>query len=132
MKSLFSNDAPKSIGPYSHAIQTGNLLFCSGQTPIDPVSMKIESTEIEGQTFRAIENLKLVLDAAGLTLSNVVKVNVYLSDMSNFSEMNDVYQERFGDHRPARSTVAVKGLPLDALVEIECLAEFKDNREASI
>lgn len=132
MKSLFSNDAPESIGPYSHAVRTGNLLFCSGQTPIDPASMKIESTDIEWQTFRAIENLKLVLNAAGLKLSDVVKVNVFLTDMGNFARMNTLYQECFGEHRPARSTVAVNGLPLGALVEIECIAEFKDKREESI
>ncbi len=129
MKCYFSNNAPKAIGSYSHAILTGNLLYCSGQTPIDPASMKIESPDIEGQTLRAIQNLEAVLNDSGLTLSDVVKVNVFLSEMANFSKMNSVYAECFGLHRPARTTVAVKGLPFDALVEIECIAEFKNNTE---
>ena len=127
MKSYFSNNAPKAIGSYSHAILTGNLLYCSGQTPIDPVSMKIESFDIERQTLRVIRNLETVLNDSGLTLFDVVKVNVFLSDMANFSKMNAIYAECFGLHRPARTTVAVKGLPLDALVEIECIAEITNN-----
>jgi 2-iminobutanoate/2-iminopropanoate deaminase len=126
MKSIFSEHAPKAIGPYSHAVQTGNLLYCSGQTPIDPVTMKIESDTIEGQTKRALENLRLVLQAADLTLLDVVKTNVFLTDMDLFSKMNAVYAEMFGVHRPARSTVAVKGLPHNALVEIECIAEVRN------
>ncbi len=125
MKSIFSEHAPKAIGPYSHAIQTGNLLYCSGQTPIDPVTMKIESMDIEGQTRRVLMNLEIVLVAAGLTLSAVVKTNVFLADMNLFAQMNETYLEIFRDHRPARSTVAVKGLPYNALVEIECIAESK-------
>ncbi|MEW6735902.1 MAG: aminotransferase class V-fold PLP-dependent enzyme [Acidobacteriota bacterium] len=132
MKSFLSNNAPKAIGPYSQAIRTGNLLYCSGQTPLDPESMKIESLDIEGQTLRAIQNLATILNAAGLTLSDVVKTNVYLSDMSNFVKMNAVYAECFGEHRPARTTVAVKALPCNALVEIECIAEFKNSTGASI
>jgi len=127
MKSYFSNNAPKAIGPYSHAILTGNLLYCSGQTPIDPVSMKIESFDIERQTLRVIRNLETVLNDSGLTLFDVVKVNVFLSDIANFSKMNAIYAECFGLHRPARTTVAVQGLPLDALVEIECIAEITNN-----
>ncbi|MDB5088935.1 MAG: putative endoribonuclease [Mucilaginibacter sp.] len=125
MKSVFSAEAPKAIGPYSQAIQTGNLLYCSGQTPVDPITMKIESEEIEGQTQRALKNLEQVLIAAGLSLSNLVKVNVFITDMDHFPKMNAVYAEMLGDHRPARSTIAVKGLPYNALVEIECIAEFK-------
>ena len=124
MTSIFSNDAPKAIGPYSHAIRTGNLLYCSGQTPIDPATMKIEASEIASQTQRAIKNLQIVLESAGLSLSNVVKTNVFLTDMTLFEGMNKEYASAFGEHRPARTTVAVKGLPLNALVEIECIAEF--------
>lgn len=127
MKVYFSNNAPKAIGPYSQAVQTGNLLYCSGQTPIEPESMKIEITKIEGQTKRAIKNLEAILQEAGLTLKDVVKTNVFLTDMENFSKMNEIYAICFGEHRPARSTVAVKGLPYNALVEIECIAEFKNN-----
>jgi 2-iminobutanoate/2-iminopropanoate deaminase len=124
MKAIFNESAPKAIGPYSQAIRTGNLLYCSGQTPLNPETMKIEVETIEAQTKQAIENLKLVLQKAGLELDNVVKTNVFLTDMDLFSKMNAVYADCFGDHRPARSTVAVKGLPYNALIEIECIAEF--------
>jgi 2-iminobutanoate/2-iminopropanoate deaminase len=126
MKAITNESAPKAIGPYSQAIRTGNLLYCSGQTPLVPETMKIEAATIEGQTKQVIENLKLVLQKSGLELDNVVKTNVFLSDMELFSKMNTVYADCFGDHRPARSTVAVKGLPYNALVEIECIAEFID------
>ncbi len=129
MKVYFSNDAPNAIAPYSQAMKTGNLLYCSGQTPIEPESMKIEVADIEGQTQRVIQNLEAVLQQAGLTLNDIVKTNVFLADMENFSKMNDVYALCFGEHRPARSTIAVKGLPYNALVEIECIAEFKNNIE---
>lgn len=121
-----SDKAPGAIGPYAQAIQTGHLLYCSGQTPIDPSTMAIESGDIAGQTRRALQNLEAVLQSAGLSLSDVVKVNVYLTDMANFGHMNTVYAECFGDHRPARTTVAVAGLPYQALVEIECIAEIKN------
>jgi 2-iminobutanoate/2-iminopropanoate deaminase len=124
MQQIFTALAPKAIGPYSQAIQTGNLLYCSGQTPIDPATMKIEVDNIEEQTKRAINNLELVLQAAGLTLNNVVKTTVFLTDMDLFTQMNAVYTKCFGNHRPARSTVAVKGLPYQAMVEIECIAEY--------
>lgn len=88
--------------------------------------MRIETTDIESQTRRALRNLEIILQDAGLTLADVVKTNVYLSDMANFGVMNAVYAECFGSHRPARTTVAVLGLPHNALVEIECIAEFKD------
>lgn len=127
MKTFFSAQAPKAIGPYAQAIRTGNLLYCSGQTPLEPGSMTVEATDIEGQTRRALKNLEIVLQAAGLTLSDVVKTNVFLTDMDLFSKMNAVYAEIFGDHRPARSTVAVKGLPYNALVEIECIAEYNSS-----
>ena len=124
MQQIFTALAPKAIGPYSQSIRTGNLLYCSGQTPLNPATMKIEADTIEERTKRVIENLKLVLQEAGLELNNVVKTNIFLSDMELFSGMNDMYAECFGDHRPARSTVAVKGLPYNAVVEIECIAEF--------
>ena len=124
MKAIFSEQAPKAIGPYSQAIRTGNLLYCSGQTPIDPTTMKIETSDITGQTQRALKNLQIVLEAAGLSLSNVVKTNVFLVDMALFEGMNKEYASMFGEHCPARTTVAVKGLPYNALVEIECIAEI--------
>jgi 2-iminobutanoate/2-iminopropanoate deaminase len=128
MTTLFSDKAPAAIGPYAQAIRTGNLLYCSGQTPIDPATMRIEASDIERQTRRAIQNLEAVLHHAGLTLADIVKTNVYLSDMANFTGMNSAYADCFGIHRPARTTVAVKGLPYDALVEIECIAECKGNQ----
>lgn len=124
MQTASSPNAPKAIGPYSQAIRTGNLIYCSGQTPIDPVTMKIEVSDVSQQTQRVIKNLEIVLGAAGLTLSHVIKTNVYLADMNLFEQMNAAYASLFGDHRPARTTIAVKGLPLNALVEIECIAEF--------
>ena len=127
MKPCFAAGAPKAIGPYSHAIRTGNLFFYSGQTPLVPSGMRIDSVDIGAQTLRAIQNLESILAAVELNLSNVVKTNVYLSDMSLFSEMNAVYARCFGEHRPARTTVAVKGLPCGALIEIECIAEFADS-----
>ncbi|MBI3578840.1 MAG: RidA family protein [Ignavibacteriales bacterium] len=129
MKIFYSNKAPRAIGPYSQAIRSGDLLYCSGQTPIDPVSMKIETSDVGSQTLRAIQNLEVVLHEAGLTLSDVIKTNVYLDDMGNFAAMNLVYAQCFGDHRPVRTTIAVKGLPYNALVEIECIAECKNNDE---
>ncbi|MFZ6013602.1 MAG: RidA family protein [Bacteroidota bacterium] len=124
MKSIASPTAPKAIGPYAHAIRTGNLVYCSGQTPLDPHTMQIESPDIEAQTERVLRNLEIVLSTLDLTLADVVKTNVYLADMDLFSKMNAVYAKMFGEHCPARTTVAVKGLPYHALVEIECIAEI--------
>ena len=115
--------APAAIGPYSHAIQSGNLVFCSGQTPIDPETMQLIGTTIEEQTERALRNLEIVLNGFGLSLSNVVKTTVFLKDMNDFQGMNGVYAQIFDGHRPARSTIAIRQNPLDALVEIECVAE---------
>lgn len=120
-----SPTAPKAIGPYSQAVWTGNLLYCSGQTPIDPATGKLVDGGISEQTAQAFNNLESVLAAAGLTMDNVIKVNVYLTSMGNFSGMNQVYQERFAAPYPARTTVAVAELPLNAMVEIELIAEKK-------
>ena len=115
--------APEAIGPYCHAAQVGNLVFCSGQTPLDPQTGELVGTTIAEQTSRVFDNLEIVLGGLGLTLRNVVKTNVYLRSMDDFSGMNGVYAERMGEHRPARTTVAVRQNPLDAMVEIECIAE---------
>lgn len=124
MKAHNINGAPAAIGPYSHAVQSGNLVFCSGQTPIDPDTMQLVGTTIEEQTARALQNLSIVLEGLGLSLQNVVKTTVFLKDMNDFQGMNGVYAETFGEHRPARSTIAIRQNPLDALVEIECVAEI--------
>lgn len=123
MKKIHSQDAPQAIGPYSQAIKSGGLVFCSGQTPIVPASGKMIEGEIGPQTRQALKNLAAVLQAEGLSLSHVVKTTVFLKNFRDFPAMNAVYAEVFGEHQPARSTVEVSRLPLDALVEIECVAE---------
>lgn len=116
-------EAPGAIGPYSHAVQVGDLVFCSGQTPIDPGTMELLGDDIQVQTKQVLLNLEAVLTSLGLNLSSVVKTTVFLTTMEDFQGMNAVYAEMFGAHRPARTTVAVKENPLGALVEIECIAE---------
>ena len=123
MKKIHSEEAPKAIGPYSQAIRSGGLLFCSGQTPIVPDTNKMVDGEIGPQTRQALMNLSAVLKAEGLSLADVVKTTVFLKNFRDFPAMNAVYAEVFGEHQPARSTVEVSRLPLDALVEIECIAE---------
>ena len=124
MEPLNVNDAPNAIGPYCHAMKVGNLLFCSGQTPLDPNTMKLVGTTIEEQTQRVLKNLSIVLAGSDLTLKNVVKTTVYIKDMTYFQGMNKVYEEMFQGHKPSRTTISIKQNPLDALVEIECIAEL--------
>ncbi|MEJ2013957.1 MAG: Rid family detoxifying hydrolase [Anaerolineales bacterium] len=126
MKTINAELAPQAIGPYSHAIRSGDLLFCSGQTPLEPETMQLAGETIEAQTQAALSNLERVLQAAGLQLSDVVKASVFLLDMDDFAGMNAAYAAVFGDHKPARTTVAVRANPLGARVEIECIAEFHD------
>ncbi len=125
MESKFVNGAPAAIGPYCHAMKSGNLVFCSGQTPLDPQTMQLVGDEIGAQTRQALTNLETVLKELGLSLQSVVKTSVFLKDMADFQGMNRVYAEMFGEHRPARTTIAVRENPLDALVEIECIAEIQ-------
>lgn len=124
MEFIHSDAAPKAIGPYAQAVACGGLLFCSGQTPLDPATMEVIGIEVETQTRRVLQNLELVLGARGLTRASIVKTTVFLKNMTDFPRMNAVYAEFFGTHRPARSTVEVSRLPKDALVEIECVAEL--------
>jgi 2-iminobutanoate/2-iminopropanoate deaminase len=124
MEMIHGKGAPTAIGPYSHAVRAGDVLYCSGQTPLDPVTMKLIEGGIEEQTERALANLELVLTQAGLSLKDVVKTTVYLRSIDDFQGMNAAYGKLFGDHRPARTTVSVKANPLDAMVEIECIAAF--------
>lgn len=114
--------APKAVGPYSHSMIVGELVFCSGQIPLDPATGELVQGDIAAQTGRIIDNMAAVLAASGSALDRVVKTTVFLTDMGDFAAMNEVYAARFGDHRPARSTVAVAGLPKGARVEIECVA----------
>lgn len=123
MKTIVSEKAPKAVGPYSQAVRTGNLIYCSGQIPLDPETGKIVGSNIEEQAQRVIDNIKLLLGGAGLGLNNIVKTTVFLTDLGNFQGMNKIYSAAFGDHKPARSTIGVKQLPMDALVEIECIVE---------
>ena len=118
------NEAPQAIGPYCHATQVGNLIFCSGQTPLDPDTMELVGSDIGAQTERVLQNLGVVLSGLGLSLQNVAKTTVFLKSMDDFQGMNAVYARMFGDHRPARTTIAIRQNPLDALVEIECIAEI--------
>ena len=123
MKKIISTpDAPAAIGPYSQAIEANNMLFTSGQLPINPASGKIEATDISGQTDQVLNNLSNILKAAGYSLDNIVKNTVYLSDITNFAAMNEVYKQYFTGNYPARSSFAVKDLPMGALVEIESIA----------
>jgi len=117
-----SENAPKAIGPYSVAIQTENFVFCSGQLGLNPATGELVSSEVEAQTRQALANLKNVLEAAGSSLENVVKTTVFLKDMADFPKMNAVYGEFFTANPPARSTIAVAGLPKGGLVEIEAIA----------
>ena len=122
MTVIATHEAPKAIGPYSQAIDTGALVFCSGQIPLDPATMQLVEGGIVEQTQQVFRNISAVLTAAGLTVSDVVKTTVFLQDMGEFADMNAVYAESFGQHAPARSTVEVAKLPLGARVEIECIA----------
>jgi len=125
MKTLQTEDAPKAIGPYSQAVVAGELVFCSGQIGLDPNTGEFVQGGVKEQTAQVFKNLEAVLQAAGARLDAVVMVNVYLKSMNDFKDMNDVYAEIFGDHKPARATVAVAELPKNALVEISCVASLK-------
>ena len=123
MKSpLHSVHAPKPIGPYSQAIRAGDFVFLSGQIGIDPTVGKITADDAVGQTTQALKNIRAILTAAGLTPEHVVKTTIFLSDMDDFSAVNEAYGEFFHDDPPARSTVEVSRLPMDAKVEIEAIA----------
>ena len=122
LRAVQTDKAPKAIGPYSQAIVTGDLVFCAGQVALDPKSGDVVSGDIREQARRVLDNLAAVLDAAGAGMDRVVKTTVFLTDFAEFGAMNEVYAERFGAHRPARSTVQVSFLPRGARIEIECIA----------
>ena len=124
MKTIATEGAPQAIGPYSQALVSGDLLFVSGQIPLDPATGALVSGGIEQAVERVFDNIQAILGAAGATLDDVVKTTVYLVRMSDFAAMNAVYARRFGSHRPARSTVAVAQLPKDAAVEIDVIARL--------
>ncbi|MGH1516615.1 RidA family protein [Chryseobacterium sp. JK1] len=118
---ITSLDVPKAIGPYSHAIKAGNLIFCSGQLGLLPVTGELSGHEVESQTRQSILNIKSILKSAGSDLSKVTKVTIFLTDMADYATVNRVYSEYFTNN-PARSTVQVAKLPKNGLVEIECIA----------
>ncbi len=122
-KVVYTPEAPKPIGPYSQAVVAGNFVFCSGQLGLDPVTGELSGKTPAEQMERAILNLKAVLLRAGSELSHVVKVTLYLRDMRDFAEMNEIYAKHFIEMKPARSTVEVSQLPKGALVEIDAIAE---------
>ncbi|MEK6753516.1 MAG: RidA family protein [Chloroflexota bacterium] len=117
-----TDNAPKAIGPYSQAIRTDSMIYTAGQIGLDPVTMELVAGGIEEQTRQVLSNLRSVLEAAGSSLEHVVKTTVFLKDMNDFPKMNAVYAEFFGGNPPARSTIAVAGLPKGGMVEIEAVA----------
>lgn len=121
---ISTSSAPAAIGPYSQAVAVDSLLFTAGQIALDPVSMTVVPGDVGPQTEQVMKNLAAICEAAGATLQDVVKTTVFLQDMSDFQAMNEVYARHFGDNRPARSTVAVRGLPRDVRVEIEAIVRL--------
>lgn len=127
-KIIYTDKAPKAIGPYSQAIRTGTLVYTAGQVGLDPISGELVESGIEAQTRQVLTNLKNVLEASDSGLNFVVKTTVFLKDMNDFAKMNAVYAEFFSENPPARSTIAVAGLPKGALVEIEVVAVLRNAR----
>lgn len=124
LETIQTPNAPAAIGPYAQAVVCDGWIFCSGQIPLDPANMELVGGDVAHQTEQVFRNLRAVLEAAGAGLDRVVKTTVFLSDMDLFGPMNEVYGRHFGDHRPARATVAVRTLPKNVDVEIECIARI--------
>ena len=123
MKEIISTEnAPGAIGPYSQAVKTNGMVFCSGQIPIDVATGEFVSNDVAEQTEQVLKNLSAVLEAAGSSLNNVVKTSVFLADMNDFAAMNEIYAKYFSENKPARATVQAAGLPRGARVEIDCIA----------
>ena len=118
-----TSQAPEAVGAYSQAISANGLVFCSGQVAIDPATGELVQGSVADQTRRVLENLSIVLKAAGTALPHVLKVTAYLADMNDFPEFNEAYARFFSNDPPARATIGVSGLPKGALVEIECIAQ---------
>jgi 2-iminobutanoate/2-iminopropanoate deaminase len=124
-QSISSSKSAKPVGPYSPALRSGSLLFVSGQVPMDPATGTLVEGDISAQSHRALENVGLLLEAAGLSFSHVVRTTVFLADMDDFKAMNDVYATFFNEPYPARSTVQAARLPRDAQIEIDAIASFE-------
>ncbi len=122
MQMIETDKAPKAIGPYSQAVRYENLLFVSGQIAIDPETQTFIGGDAKKQTKRIMENIKAILEEAGLNFNHVIKTTIYLKNINDFNDVNEVYGEYFSDYKPARATVEVSNLPKDALVEIEVIA----------
>lgn len=125
MKLIHTDKAPKAIGPYSQAVKAGNMLFVSGQVPFNPETMEIVEGGVKEQTAQSLRNVEAILKEAGLDFSNVVKSTVFIKDMNEFAQINEVYSEFFKENKPARACVEVARLPRDARVEIEVIAVFE-------
>ena len=119
---IHSNSAPKAIGPYSQAIRSGNMLYLSGQTPLDPATGEMVAGDIEAQATRVFKNLQAVLSAAGASFDDVVRVGIYMTDLGNFATVNEVMKRYFREPYPARSTIGVAALPRGAAVEVDLIA----------
>ena len=119
---IHTDNAPKAIGPYSQAVKAGNMLFVSGQVPFVPETMEIVEGDVKAQTAQSLKNVQAILAEAGLDVSNVVKSTVFIKDMNEFAQINEVYAEFFGENKPARACVEVARLPKDVKVEIEVIA----------
>jgi len=124
LSTVFTSNAPEALGPYSQAVKLDNLVFVSGNIPIDPSTNEVVPGGVESQTEQVLKNLRAVVEAAGSELGKVVKTTVFLKSMNDFAAFNGVYLKAFGNHKPARSTVEVARLPKDVLVEIECIASL--------
>jgi 2-iminobutanoate/2-iminopropanoate deaminase len=122
MEFIATDQAPRAIGPYSQATVVGNIIYTAGQIALDPGTMEMVGTDVAEQTERVLRNLAAVLETAGSGLQHVLKTTVFLADMTDFPKMNEIYARHFGEHRPARSTVAVQTLPKGARVEIDAIA----------
>jgi len=124
MNAVVTDKAPSAIGPYSQGMKTGTLIFFSGQLGVDPATGKMAGDDVKSQANQVLKNVKGLLESQGLTMNSVVKSTMFLADMGDFKEVNAIYEAAFGTHRPARSTIQVARLPIDARVEIECIAEI--------
>lgn len=125
MKPVIADKAPAAIGPYCHAVIHNDMVYCSGQIPLDPATMELKGTTIQEQTQQVMDNLATVLKECGSGLDRIVKATIFLDTMDDFMGMNGVYEAALGGHKPARSAFEVGRLPKDALVEIECIAALK-------
>lgn len=125
LKTIHTTDAPAAVGPYSQGMQVGNLIYVSGQLPLDPANGELISDSIEAATARSLDNCKAIVEAAGSSFEHVVKVEIFMKDMNDFARMNEVYATYFTNHKPARAAVEVARLPKDAIIEIQMIAATK-------